>query len=56
METRKVCPFPEDIAANLAVMKTTHARLTKPQDLGRTDRHSGESETHETTFANGTRH
>jgi acyl-CoA thioester hydrolase len=35
METRKVAPFPDDIAANLAVMKVAHARLAKPQALGR---------------------
>jgi acyl-CoA thioester hydrolase len=35
METRKVSPFPDDIAANLAVMKAAHARLVKPQALGR---------------------
>ena len=56
METRKVCPFPEDISANLAVMKTTHARLTKPQALGRVIGIPAKDETHETTFANGTRH
>jgi hypothetical protein len=37
-------------------MKTTHARLTKPQDLGRAIGIPAKSETHETTFANGTRH
>jgi acyl-CoA thioester hydrolase len=35
MQTRKVTPFPEDIAANLAVMKAAHARLARPQALGR---------------------
>lgn len=35
METRKVSPFPEDIAANLAVMKAAHLRLAKPQSIGR---------------------
>ncbi|HZW47784.1 MAG TPA: thioesterase family protein, partial [Microvirga sp.] len=35
METRKVSPFPDDIAANLAVMKAAHARLARPQALGR---------------------
>jgi acyl-CoA thioester hydrolase len=35
METRKVSPFPEEIAVNLAVMKAAHSRLAKPQALGR---------------------
>jgi acyl-CoA thioester hydrolase len=35
MKTRKVTPFPDDIAANLAVMKAAHARLARPQALGR---------------------
>jgi len=35
MVTRKVTPFPDDIAANLAVMKAAHARLPRPQALGR---------------------
>jgi acyl-CoA thioester hydrolase len=35
MQTRKVAPFPDDIAANLAIMKAAHARLAKPQALGR---------------------
>ncbi|MFE1600435.1 thioesterase family protein [Methylobacterium sp. ID0610] len=33
--TRRVSPFPQDIAANLAVMKGCHARLPRPDDLGR---------------------
>jgi len=36
MEARRVSPFPEDIQANLAVMRAAHARLAKPQFLGRT--------------------
>jgi len=35
LETRKVAPFPDDIAANLAVMKAAHARLARPEALGR---------------------
>jgi len=35
METRKVAPFPDDIAANLAVMKAAHARLGRPEAQGR---------------------
>jgi len=35
MEARKVSPFPDDIAANLALMKAAHARLARPPALGR---------------------
>ena len=35
MATRKVAPFPDDILANLAVMKAAHARLQTPEALGR---------------------
>jgi acyl-CoA thioester hydrolase len=56
METRKVCPFPEDIAANLAVMKTTHARLTKPQNLSRVIGIPPKDEVQEALSASGTRH
>lgn len=35
MDTRKVSPFPEDIQANFAILKAAHARLAKPQTLGR---------------------
>ncbi|MBZ6075247.1 thioesterase family protein [Microvirga puerhi] len=35
MKTRKVAPFPDDILANLAIMKATHSRLATPQALGR---------------------
>ncbi len=56
METRKVTPFPEDIAANLAVMKAAHARLAKPQALGRIIGIPQKSETHEILLASGTRH
>ncbi|ACL55558.1 thioesterase family protein [Methylobacterium nodulans] len=33
--TRRVSSFPDDIMANLAVMKASHARLPRPDDLGR---------------------
>ncbi|KMO36627.1 thioesterase [Methylobacterium tarhaniae] len=33
--TRRVAPFPEDIQANLSVMLGSHARLPRPDDLGR---------------------
>ncbi|MGY2048154.1 thioesterase family protein [Methylobacterium sp. JK268] len=33
--TRRVAPFPPDILTNLAVMKACHARLPRPEDLGR---------------------
>ncbi|RVU18116.1 thioesterase family protein [Methylobacterium oryzihabitans] len=33
--TRRVAPFPDDILANLTVMRTSHARLPRPEDLGR---------------------
>ncbi|KAB0267008.1 thioesterase family protein [Microvirga brassicacearum] len=35
MNLRKVAPFPDDIQTNIAVMKTSHARLAKPQSLGK---------------------
>jgi acyl-CoA thioester hydrolase len=34
-ETRRVAAFPADIQDNLAVMKTAHARLSRPSALGR---------------------
>ena len=55
MQDRKVRPFPEDILANLSVMKSAHARLARPQALGRVigiPRH----EAFEPLLANGTRH
>ncbi|ACA16498.1 conserved hypothetical protein [Methylobacterium sp. 4-46] len=33
--SRRVTPFPPDILANLAVMRACHARLPRPEDLGR---------------------
>lgn len=54
METRKVSPFPSDIAANLAVMKVAHARLAKPPALGRIIGIPARLE--EALLASGTRH
>lgn len=56
MESRKVSPFPDEIAANLAVMKAAHARLKKPQALGRIIGIPGRLEAHEALLASGTRH
>ena len=56
METRKVSPFPDDIMANLAVMKTTHARLPKPQNLGRVIGIPPKTEVQDALSASGTRH
>jgi len=56
METRKVSPFPGDIAANLAVMKAAHARLARPQSLGRIIGVPARLERHEALLASGTRH
>ncbi len=33
--SRRVVPFPPEIMANLAVMKTAHARMPRPAHLGR---------------------
>jgi acyl-CoA thioester hydrolase len=55
MQTRKVAPFPDDIAANLAVMKAAHARLARPQALGRVIGIPGKSKMAESMLA-GTRH
>jgi acyl-CoA thioester hydrolase len=35
MNVRKVAPFPDDIQANIAVMKASHTRLSKPPTLGK---------------------
>lgn len=35
MDTRRVAPFPDDILANLAVMKSAHASMPRPTALGR---------------------
>jgi acyl-CoA thioester hydrolase len=56
METRKVAPFPDDITANLAVMKAAHARLAKPQALGRVIGIPSRSAQAEVLLATGTCH
>jgi acyl-CoA thioester hydrolase len=56
LETRKVSPFPDDIAANLAVMKAAHARLARPQALGRIIGVPAKLEKHEALLTSGTRH
>ncbi|WP_194164659.1 thioesterase family protein [Microvirga thermotolerans] len=60
MATRKVAPFPDDILANLAIMKATHARLARPQTLGRVIGIPGRTEAlnplREPALASGTRH
>lgn len=56
MATRKVTPFPEDIAANLAVMKAAHTRLGRPQALGRVMGIPKKSEAQEPLLVAGTRH
>ena len=35
MKTRRASPFPDDILANLAVMKAAHSRLPMPDYVGR---------------------
>jgi len=35
LETRKTAPFPDDVAARLAKMKASHARLPRPEAAGR---------------------
>jgi len=56
METRKVSPFPDDIRANLAVMKASHGRLARPEFLGRVIGIPVKSEMRESLLACGTRH
>ncbi len=56
METRKVSPFPDDIAAHLAIMKAAHARLAKPQALGRIIGIPARPDLHQALLATGTRH
>ncbi|WP_230531006.1 thioesterase family protein [Microvirga roseola] len=56
MEARKVSPFPDDIAANLAVMKAAHSRLPRPQALGRIMGIPARKEAREALLASGTRH
>ena len=38
LASRKVAPFPEDIAANLHAMRCSHARLPRPESVGRSIR------------------
>ncbi len=54
--TRKVVPFPADIAANLAVMKASHARLPRPEALGRVIGIPRRGEFDPAVRAAGTRH
>jgi acyl-CoA thioester hydrolase len=56
MTTRKVQPFPDDILANLAVMKAAHARLARPAALGRAIGIPSRTSAHEPMLATGTRH
>jgi len=56
MKTRKVSPFPDDIAGNLAVMKAAHARLARPQALGRIIGIPARLDKQEALLALGTRH
>ena len=54
--TRKVVPFPTDIAANLAIMKASHARLPRPEALGRVIGIPRRDEFEPGMRATGTRH
>jgi acyl-CoA thioester hydrolase len=56
METRKVTPFPDDIMANLSVMRAAHARLARPAALGRVIGIPSKSAPMEPMLATGTRH
>jgi acyl-CoA thioester hydrolase len=56
MADRRVQPFPEDIQANLAVMKAAHSGLVRPAALGRTIGIPGRAEIQEALLAAGTRH
>jgi acyl-CoA thioester hydrolase len=56
MTDRKVRPFPDDILANLAVMKAAHSRLARPQALGRVIGIPGRIDSPEPLLAAGTRH
>jgi len=56
MDTRKVRPFPDDILNNLAVMKAAHARLARPQTLGRVIGIHPKPQAQEPMLATGTRH
>ncbi len=54
--SRKVVPFPTDIAANLAIMKAAHARLPRPEALGRVIGIPRRDEFDAPMRATGTRH
>jgi acyl-CoA thioester hydrolase len=56
MKDRKVRPFPDDILANLAVMKAAHSRLVRPETLGRVIGIPGRMDTREPMLSAGTRH
>ncbi len=57
LATRKVAPFPADILANLAFMKASHARLPRPETLGRVIGMPRRGDrVREPALANGTRH
>lgn len=43
MTDRKVRPFPDDVLAGLAAMKSAHRRLPKPRSLGRAVRLKGKA-------------
>jgi acyl-CoA thioester hydrolase len=54
--TRRSCPFPDDIRANLAIMKASHARLLKPTSLGRSISLSRKPDIEEPLMSEGTLH
>ena len=60
MNDRKVAPFPDDIQANIAVMKASHARLAKPATLGKImgipSQTGSDRSLREPLIATGTRH
>ena len=57
MTTKKVTPFPDDILANLSVMRASHARLAWPAMVGRVIGIPGQSmEAAAPALATGTRH
>lgn len=56
MTTRKVCPFPDEIVRNLAVMRAAHARLPRPAVLGRSVMPLATPEEPSMSLATGTRH
>ena len=56
MTSRKVAPFPDDIAGNLAVMRAAHSRLSRPAVLGRVMGIPQKSEREDRRLASGTRH